>query len=103
MPIEDSHEPGDVLACDFRARPRGAPTIFDVLPAVRGLERTDEALLVLFDVASRETVDGYVGAEQLCCADITWDLAYEPDLRLSITATPAQLDVLQDLYTSPPA
>ena len=101
MTKEPTQEPGDVLACDFRARPRGAPTFFDVLPAVRGLERTDERLTILFDGTSAEAVAGYVAAERLCCTEIHWDLERTPALRLSITATPAQLDVLQELYTSP--
>ncbi|MHB8574980.1 MAG: hypothetical protein ACYDCQ_06560 [Dehalococcoidia bacterium] len=72
-----------------------------MLPAVRGLERTDDALLVVFDRSSAEIVTAFVAAEQLCCASITWDLASQPALCLSIAATPAQLDVLHDLFTTP--
>ena len=89
----------EVLACDFRARPRGAPTVFDVLPAVRGIERAAHTLSVVFDPADADTVSKYVAAERLCCRDIGWELDHEPALRLRISAKPGQLDILEQLFT----
>lgn len=98
MTTDQDQESLDVLACDFRARPRGAPTVFDVLPAVRRIERTADTLIVDFDSASTEIVTGYVAAERLCCRDIRWVLDRAPALQLRITATPAQLDILEQLF-----
>lgn len=88
----------DVLACDFRARPRGAPTVFDVLPSVCRRERTATALTIDFDPSAVEAVTGFVAAERLCCAGIDWDLQRAPAPRLRISAAPAQLDVLEQLF-----
>src|SRR5438874_2541767 len=89
----------DVLACDFRARPRGAPTVFAVLPVIRELERAADTLTVVFTPDAAELVTAYVEAERLCCADIRWELHTEPLLRLHITAKPGQLDILEQLFT----
>jgi hypothetical protein len=90
----------DVLACDFRARPRGAPTVFDVLPAVQQVARIPAALTVTFTPTAVALVTAYVAAERLCCADITWDLRREPMLQLQIGAKPGQLDLLEELFTN---
>lgn len=87
-----------VLACDFRARPRGAPTVFDVLPAVRGLKRAADALTVEFAPDAVKTVTAYVAAERRCCADIRWELERKPALRLRIRAKRGQLDILEQLF-----
>ena len=47
-----------------------------------------------------KAVTAYVEAERLCCADIRWELDDEPALRLRIGATPGQLDILEQLFTS---
>jgi len=87
-----------VLACDFRAWPSGAPTVFDVLPAVGRVDRTANRLSVDCDPATAETVAGYVAAERLCRQGIRWDLDRVPRLRLRVSATPAQPDVLEQLF-----
>ncbi len=90
----------DVLACDFQARPRGAPTVFDVLSGVRQVRRTACTLTVDFAPDAAETVTAYVEAEHLCCADIRWELERGPVLRLHIGAKPGQLDILEQMYTN---
>jgi hypothetical protein len=100
MVTSEAYEPEDILACDFRARPRGAPTVFDVLPTVQHVDRTAATLTVTFAPAAVETVSAYVDAERLCCADIRWELERRPALRLHISARPGQLDILEQLFTA---
>jgi hypothetical protein len=90
----------EVLACDYRARPAGAPSFFDVQPAIRRVTRDGEGIRVDFDPAEREAVSRLIAAERLCCATIGWDLDDGPELTLRITATPAQLDVFDRFLRS---
>lgn len=89
----------DVLACDFRARPRGAPTVFEVLPSVQQVKRSADTLTVSFAPEAAAMVTAYVTAERLCCTDIRWDLDIEPSLRLCIGAKSGQLDILEQMFT----
>jgi hypothetical protein len=66
---------------------------------VRRVERSDAALVVLFDLASADLVGRWVEAERQCCASIRWDIERTPAaVRLRICATPEQLDVLQQMF-----
>jgi hypothetical protein len=91
----------DVLVCEFSKRPRGAPTVFDVLPSVRGVERHVGSLDISFDPGAAATVKEYVAAERLCCSTLRWDLQLAPELRLSVAGTPGRLDQLALLYSQP--
>ena len=90
----------DVLACDYQARPRDAPSFFDLQSGIRSLRRDDASLRVAFDPAARDAVRQLVEAERLCCAEIGWELHDEPELILRITATPAQLDIFERFLSS---
>jgi hypothetical protein len=101
MPESQQDEALDVLACDFRARPKGAPTVFDVLPVVWQVDRGADALTVAFAPGAADMVTAYVEAERLCCTDVRWELDREPGrLRLRIGAKPGQLDILEQMYTN---
>ncbi len=90
----------DVLVCDFQARPRGAASVFDVAPAVRGVRREAGALLIDFAPDAASAVAEYVDAERQCCRQIGWELSTEPAPLLRIAGTSAQLDVLEELFTA---
>ena len=90
MPLEENDL--DTLSCEIALRPRGAPSLLEVVPAIRASRREPGALVVEFDGAAADTLAAAVEAERLCCAGIGWELEREP-LRLRIVAAPAQLDV----------
>lgn len=90
----------DVLACDYQARPRGAASVFDVAPAVRGVRREPDALLIEFAAEASPAVAEYVNAERQCCRQIRWELSETAPPTLRIHATPAQLDVLTELFSA---
>jgi hypothetical protein len=90
----------DVLVCDIGARPKNAPSFEDVAPYIRTVQRTDREIVIRFDNVAALSVEALVDAEQRCCADLIWTLEREPDLILTIGATPAQLDVLQQMLTT---
>lgn len=99
----NEHEVLDVLACDYQARPRGAASVFDVAPAVREMRREGNALVIRFVPEAAPAVAEFVAAERRCCREIGWELSEAPAPVLRLSATPAQLDVLQQLFTRPPA
>ena len=84
----------DVLACEWQKRPAGAPTFAHLAPALRSLRRADGELVAEYDGAKAELLAGVVEAERLCCAGIDWRL---DGARLTVRATPAQLDLLEQL------
>ena len=90
----------DVLVCEFAQRPRGAPSIFDVAPAIRQVTAERESLIVEFDPATAGTVQAYVAAERLCCPTIGWEIEEEAALRLRISATPGRLQTLQEMFAT---
>jgi hypothetical protein len=90
----------DVLVCDIAARPKGAPSFFDVQSAIRRVQREDGALLVEFDPANAEQVEQLVAAERLCCAEIGWELTRGTNVELRIRARPAQLDIVQQFLST---
>jgi hypothetical protein len=91
----------ETLVCEWGERPAGAPTTADVLPAVRNLRRNGETLVVELDPTAAEIVTAFVAAERRCCSTIGWDLRTTPNVRLHLTATPAQLDALEQMFTAP--
>jgi hypothetical protein len=84
----------DVLSCEWAKRPRGAATFGDLAPALRGLRREGEVLVAEYEPGAAGRLAEVVAAERLCCAGIEW--AAE-GARLTVRATPAQLDVLAEL------
>jgi hypothetical protein len=73
----------------------------EVLPSVRGMHREAGTLVVDFEPAGAATVAAFVEAERRCCSTIGWDLSISPDVRLRLSATPAQLDALEQMFTAP--
>ncbi len=96
----NEHDVLDVLACDMAARPRGAASVFDVAPAVRNVQREDGALVITFAPEAAPAVAEFVAAERLCCREIGWELRETPAPTLRIAASPARLDLLEQLFAT---
>jgi len=88
----------ETLACEVGRRPRGAPTVADILPAVTQVWRDDGALVIEFDPVAADTVAGFVEAERHCCSTLAWSLVPEPTPRLRITGTRFQVDALAETF-----
>ncbi len=84
----------DVLVCEIGVRPKAAPTFETLEPHIEQVQRFEDRLVVSFAAAAADDVAALVEAERLCCPGIGWELVREPSVLLTITATPAQLDVL---------
>jgi hypothetical protein len=93
----------DTLACELGRRPEGAPTIGDVLGAVRSVRRDAASLMVVFDPAAADVVAAVVDAERRCCSTLGWHLATDRGVRLRIDARPLQLDALEAMFSTPPS
>ena len=89
----------DTLVCEPGSRPPGAPTIGDIVPAVRSAHRDAAHLTVTFDRTALLLVSAVVEAERLCCSTITWDLSAAQETTLRIIALPGQLDVLEAIFS----
>jgi len=88
----------EILDCDLDVRPKAAPGVGQLLPHVRGTTRTMGTLAVEFDERAAETLEAFVEAERLCCANIGWKIEREPALRLRISAEDAQLNAIESLW-----
>ena len=88
----------DVLACDIEVRPKAAPGPMDIAPFVLDRTRSAEAVTITFAPAGLQSVVAFVDAERLCCAGIDWQLQRAPILSLRIGASPAQLDVIEQMF-----
>jgi hypothetical protein len=89
----------DTLVCEPASRPKDAPTIGDILPAVRAASRDEHRLTVTFDRTATALVRAVVDAERRCCSTIVWELETGPEPVLRIGALPGQLDVLEALFS----
>jgi hypothetical protein len=89
----------DTLVCEIGRRPKDAPTIGDVIPAIRSARRDAGYLTVTFDPTATDLVSAVVDAERQCCSTILWDLETERALELRISATLGQLDVLEAIFS----
>jgi hypothetical protein len=89
----------DTLVCEIGRRPKDAPTIGDVIPEIRSARRDERHLMLTFDRTATDLVSAVVEAERQCCSTIVWDLETEPTLELRISAAPAQLDVLEAIFS----
>lgn len=99
MPERLQPEILDTLVCEPASRPKGAPTIGDILPAVRSAHRDQRQLTVTFDRRAADLVNAVAEAERRCCPTIVWALDAAPEPALRITATPGQLDVLEAIFS----
>lgn len=90
----------EVLACEFDARPRGAPSFDDLAPHIIAVRRDARAVTIDYAPEAHDGMTQLVAAERLCCPGIGWRLD-ETASRLHITATPAQLDALEQMLTTP--
>jgi hypothetical protein len=89
----------EVLACDIDARPRTAPTIFDLAAHIVRAERAAGSLRVAFASEAAGEVEAFVDAERLCCGGIEWRLEDSAEgVVLTIGATPAQLDAMERMF-----
>ena len=88
----------EILDCELDARPKAAPGVGQLLPHVRGATRNPGALLVDFDEEAAPTLEGFVEAERLCCANIGWEIEREPKLRLRISAEETQLTAMESIW-----
>jgi hypothetical protein len=89
-----------VLSCRLDLRPQGTPHLGDLVPSIQRLWREDQSLVVAFDPAALDTVSAFAASERLCCSEIGWEVESEPELRLRITATSNQLDLLEQGFQS---
>jgi hypothetical protein len=91
----------DILACEIELRPRGAPGIEEIAVAVVEVERPGpRALTVDFDAAAAQDVQAFAAAEQRCCATLSWTVERADGVtRLTIGAAPAQIDLLERLFS----
>jgi hypothetical protein len=87
-----------VLSCEIDARPSGAPTLDEILPMLRNVQREPKALVIEFDSASSPIVEAFAAAERQCCSAIGWEVGGLRAATLRITAEPAQLDVLEGVF-----
>ena len=99
MPEQLQPEILDTLVCEPASRPKGAPTIGEIGPAVRSARRDERQLTVTFDRSAADLVSAVIEAERLCCPTITWQLETADDPVLRILATPGQLDVLEAIFS----
>ena len=99
MPEQLQPEILDTLVCEPNSRPKGAPTIDEIVPAVRSASRDERQLTVTFDRSASSLVSAVVDAERRCCSTITWQLDTTTEPVLQITATPGQLDVLEAIFS----
>ncbi len=88
----------EILACEIGARPAGAPSPMDLVPFARALHREGAQLFITFDPAAAATVAAFAEAERRCCAGIGWEVEQGAETGLRITATPAQLDVIEQAW-----
>jgi hypothetical protein len=89
----------DLVACDIAVRPKDAPA-FDVLaPRVLGVDRTAATLKITFAAEAADDVEAFAAAERICCSTLGFDVQRDPVV-LTITASPAQLDAMQQLFRS---
>jgi hypothetical protein len=95
----DRDEVLEVLSCEIGLRPAGAPGLAELRAAVRDWRREPGALVVTLEDGAAATAEAVVDAERLCCASIGWDLVRTPEMRLRVSATEEQLDLLQALLT----
>jgi hypothetical protein len=89
----------DLVACDIGARPADAPA-YDVLaPHVLAVDRTAATLKITFAAEATDDVEAFAAAERICCPTLGFDVQRDP-VALTITASPMQLDAMQQLFAS---
>ena len=94
-PTDERDETLAVLACTIGARPAGAPSLEEIAASVTASARPAAGVLeVRFAATACEMVAEAVAAERLCCPEIGWELALEPEPLLRISGTPAQIVLL---------
>lgn len=90
----------DTLVCELGQRPKGAPSIGDIVGSVTSVHREVDSLVVTFDATAIEVVQAVVEAERQCCSTLGWHLELEHGVQLRIVATPRQLDTLEAMFSS---
>ncbi len=90
----------EVLDCEISARPAAGPGIDALLPHLQATRRTVGELTASFAPEALKSLEAFVEAERVCCAGIGWEIVRSPGLQLRISASPAQLDAIQSLWSS---
>ncbi len=87
----------ELLACDIESRPKDAPLPDALRPHLRSMERSAAAVTFTFAPEAANGVAAFAAAESICCAGIGWAVQRDP-VTLTITASPAQLDAIQQIF-----
>lgn len=88
-----------ILACDLEARPPGASGLDAIAGSIVSVAREGRALVVSFAAAAARDVEAFAAAERQCCASLAWNVeAHQDVVRLTVGASPEQLDVLEQLF-----
>ena len=87
----------ELLACDIESRPKSAPMPDALMPHLRGVERAAGAVTFTFAPEAADDVAAFAAAESICCAGIGWAVRRDP-VTLTIAASPAQLDAIQQIF-----
>jgi hypothetical protein len=89
----------EVLNCELGVRPE-APGPDELARWFRSVRREGHTVEFEFDPEAAVAVQAFAAAEQVCCADLQWDVELLAGaIRLRVTGTPAQADVLSGLWT----
>ncbi|MEO6397021.1 MAG: hypothetical protein ABIP13_00995 [Tepidiformaceae bacterium] len=88
----------ELLACDVDSRP-AAPLTDELLPFLTSVSRTTETIVVTYDRAAADLFAAFAAAESVCCASLGWSVD-ETASTLTVTASPTQLDALQEVFAT---
>jgi MerR family copper efflux transcriptional regulator len=91
----------DTLVCELGRRPKGAPTIADIVGSVTSVHREADSLVMAFDPNAVEVIRAVVDAERHCCSTLGWQLNTEHGVKLRVIAKPPQLDALETMFSAP--
>jgi len=100
MSVDKRAEIIEVLDCEIDVRPKAAPGFADLVPSVHSVSREGGSLVIEFADGVDEMLAAFVEAERLCCAGIGWEIEDGFRVRLLITATDFQLQILEGLWRS---
>jgi hypothetical protein len=96
LPSPDTLE---TLVCELGRRPKGAPTIGDIVTCVTAEHRQADDLVITFDPSAADLVSAVVDAERQCCATIGWELETTTAVHLRLSGTASQLDALAEMFS----
>lgn len=93
----------EVLRCDIGARP-DAPTPDDLAPYLQSVSIDGDQLVLRFDRQAIDAVRQFAAAECVCCGGMGWEVGEEnASVVLTVSGTPAQLEVIATAWPVPEA